>query len=188
MGRATWLLIAAGVVVAVVVTAVLVGLIWPREHVASSRILVHQPPAAVRAVIRNFGNLPAWWTEIRTSERVPQAGPERWRQTMSGFEMVIEVVEDSMPMRLVTRIVSPPGAAFGGTWTYEITPVAGGSQVTITETGWISNPLFRAIGAATGLHRTLDGYLTALGRKLGEPVRPEQVSVMRQARVGGRGR
>jgi len=71
---------------------------------------------------------------------------------------------------------APPDAAFGGTWTYEVAAVDGGSQVTITEDGWVANPLFRFLSHTVfGVHGTMDGYLKALGKRFGEAVTPEHV-------------
>jgi len=61
----------------------------------------------------------------------------------------------------VTQIESPPGAPFGGKWTYEIALVEGGSRVSVTEQGWIANPIFRFMSRVVfGYYGTLDGYLT----------------------------
>jgi len=170
-----WLLI---VVVAVVVLAVVIwlaGTIIPRGHQASSRITVAEPPAQVWSVVRDFAALPSFWADLRGVERLPdRGGVEAWKQTMkNGFDLVLLVTEDSAPRRMVTTIDAPPGAAFGGRWIYELEPVAGGTQVTITEDGWIDNRFFRVVSRATGYHGTLDRYLKALGAKLeakGAPV------------------
>lgn len=82
--------------------------------------------------------------------------------------MLLEVVEDDPPRRLVGRIVDT-GAPFGGSWTYQVTPVDGGSRVSVTEDGWVSNPIFRFMARFVfGYHSTLDSYLRALGRRFGD--------------------
>ena len=57
--------------------------------------------------------------------------------------MTFVIDADAPPRRLVTRIEATPGTPFGGTWTFEITPDGTGSRVTVTERGWIANPIFR---------------------------------------------
>jgi hypothetical protein len=42
----------------------------------------------------------------------------------------------------------------------------------VTEDGWVSNPMFRVISKLMGHHTTLDSYLRALGKKLGEESSP----------------
>ena len=128
------------------------------------------------ATVRDVGGVPRWWPEVKTSTRVPHpAGREVWHQEVGGFTMSFEVTEDAPPLRLVTTIVAPPGSAFGGTWTYELAAADGGTRVTVTEAGWIGNPVFRVMGHLGGLHRTMDDYLTALGARFGEAVTPEHV-------------
>lgn len=135
---------------------------------ASSSIALNQAPDSVWAVIGNLGDVPSWWSEVKQSARLPdEAGRERWEHQTGMGPMPLEITEEQPPSRLVTRIASPPEAAFGGTWTYEIAPADGGSRVTITEDGWVANPLFRFLSRTVfGVHGTMDGYLKALGQLL----------------------
>ena len=171
------LLIGVGAIVVLVGLAAVIGAFLPRNHVASSSIRLNQPPDSVWAVIRDFGALPSWWKDVKQSVRQPdQGGLERWDQQTGMGPMSLEITESQPPTRLVTRIVSPPGAAFGGTWTYEIAPADGGSHLTITEVGWVANPLFRFLAHTIfGVHGTIDGYLKGLGTRFGETVEPEHV-------------
>ena len=77
----------------------------------------------------------------------------------------VEVL-DPAARRMVTRIVDE--RAFGGTWTWTVTPQEdGGATLTITEAGEVFNPLFRAIsrffldqrGTMDRLHRDLAAHL-----------------------------
>ncbi len=172
-----WVFIGIGVLVGVVGLAALIGASLPRNHVASSAITLKQPPDSVWAVIRDLGSVPSWWSDVKQSVRLPdQDGRERWEQQAGMGPMRLEIAESQPPARLVTRIVTPPGAAFGGTWTYEIAPAAGGSRMTVTEDGWVANPLFRFMARTIfSMHGTMDGYLRALGERFGESVRPEHV-------------
>ncbi|MGH7645589.1 MAG: SRPBCC family protein [Gemmatimonadales bacterium] len=166
-------LIVLGALLGLVALVALVGLLLSREHRASRSIVLHQPPDSVWTVIRDFSSIPAWWSEMKRAERLPdEGGKERWHQNVGGFEMPLEVTEEQRPRRLVTRILSAEGAAFGGRWIYEIEPVAAGSRVTVTEDGWIGNVLFRTMAQVTGLDRSIKQYLVALGGKFGETVEP----------------
>jgi polyketide cyclase/dehydrase/lipid transport protein len=154
--------------------AFLVGLALPRNHRATSSIALSKPPAEVWAVIRDLGALQGTWKELKSSRRLPdEGGREVWEQNAGGFPMRLVVEESAPPSRLVTRIDAPPDAAFGGTWTYQLDAEGSGTRVTITEDGYVGNPLFRVMMLAMGgVHRTTDGYLRALGAKLGETVQP----------------
>jgi uncharacterized protein YndB with AHSA1/START domain len=168
-----WVLTVLGVILGLVAIALVAGVLLPREHRASRSAVFHQPPDTVWAAIRDFGALPGWWSEMTRVERLPDsAGQEVWRQEMSGFPMSLAVAEDEPPRHLVTRVLAPEGAPFGGQWTYELVPVTEGTRLTVTEEGWIGNPLFRVMAYTMGLDATIKQYLRALGRKFGEDVEP----------------
>lgn len=172
-----------GVVLRIVIAVValagivfMIGLLLPRNHVASSRITLGKAPPDVWAVVRDLGALQGSWKELKSARRLPDVeGKEVWEQNAGGFAMRLIVEESVAPSRLVTRIDAPPDAAFGGTWTYSLEPAGGGTQLTVTEDGYVSNPLFRVMMRLMGPHRTADGYLRALGDKLGEAVTPQHV-------------
>jgi len=169
-----WVLILVAVLVGLPVLMILVGTVLPREHVAAVAIVLRQPPATVWAVVRDLGAMPQWWPELRSTERVSGPdGRERWRQVSGSGAMTIVVEEEQPPRRLVSRIESPPGAPFGGAWIYEIVPEGDGSRVTVTEQGWVANPLFRFLSRyAFGHYRTLESYVRALGKKFNQQVTP----------------
>src|SRR2546427_12602285 len=143
-----WVLIAVGVVVALIVLVTVIGAFLPRDHTASRAIVLRQPPETVWATIRNLEGTAAWFPE--------------------GARVKVEVVEDRRPTKLVTRVVTGPRAPFGGTWTYELQLAPGGSRLTITERGWIAVPPFRVVAHLMGLDTTIKSYLTALAKKFGE--------------------
>jgi hypothetical protein len=71
--------------------------------------------------------------------------------------------------RMVTRIVDE--SAFGGTWTWELEPVEGGTRLTLTERGEVYNPIFRTIGKLFLDQRaTIEAWQTAIASALSENV------------------
>jgi Polyketide cyclase / dehydrase and lipid transport len=165
------ILIIIGILGGVVALAWIAGSLLPREHVATSRVTLSQPPDTVWAVVRDLGALKGTWSDLAEARRfVDSAGREVWDERVSGFEMRLIVEESTPPSRLVTRIDSAPDAVFGGRWVYEITPAGGGTTVSVTEDGWVGNPLFRLMSKLGGQHKSLDGYLTALAKHFGETV------------------
>ena len=65
---------------------------------------------------------------------------------------------------------------FGGTWTWEIEPAASGSRLTITENGFVKSPIFRVMGAVFfSPTATMDAYLRALAKTLGETAEPKEL-------------
>jgi uncharacterized protein YndB with AHSA1/START domain len=162
--------------VAIVGIVFVVGLILPREHRAASRISLRRPPGEVWPVVRDPGSLVGTWSDLKSARRLPdQGGKEVWEQNAGGFPLKLIIDESTPPSRLVMRIDASADATFGGIWTYEISPAAGGSMVTVTEAGYVNNPLFRTMMKVMGVHKTADGYLAALAKKFGETVKPEHV-------------
>jgi hypothetical protein len=78
------------------------------------------------------------------------------------------VVESIAPRRHVTRI-SDPSLPFGGTWTWELRQTAdGGCEASVTEHGFVTNPLFRFVSRfVIGHHASMDTYLKHLAKRLG---------------------
>jgi carbon monoxide dehydrogenase subunit G len=172
-----WVLIILGSVVGLVVLVALIGLLLPRNHRATSRLSLPQPPDTVWAAVRDFGQVAAWWPDVKKVERLEDAeGKERWRESLGGdMALVLRIAEESPPIRM-RSVIEDTGEPFGGEWIYQITAEGTGSVVEITEDGWVSNPIFRVISRLMGHHRTMDSYLGALGRKFGVSASPEHVS------------
>ncbi|MEZ4585891.1 MAG: SRPBCC family protein [Gemmatimonadales bacterium] len=167
-----WIGIGAAAIAAQLLVAVVAGAMLPREHRASSRLSIPRPIDQVWTFVRDFGRIPSYWSDFTEVERLPDdGGREVWLEKGSQ-ELTIAVTEESPPTRLVTTIVAPAGAPFGGRWIYELVTTADGTDLTVTEDGWVDNKIFRVVAKAMGHHRTLDAYLTALGRKLGSASGP----------------
>lgn len=169
-----WLVIAVAALVGIVALMALIGALVSRDHRATSTISLRQSPDSVWKVVRDLGNITSWWPAMQKAERLPDRdGHEVWRQKLSGFDVPIIVLESSPPRRLVTQIDPTAGGAFGGTWTYELTPDSAGTRISVTEAGWISNPIFRFMSRFLfGYYGSLDGYVKALGKRFGETVQP----------------
>lgn len=172
------ILVILGALALVIVVLFSAGFMLPREHRATSRVLLPVPPDSVWDVIRDLEKVPSWWPEVKSSTRLPdQGGEERFQQTLGdNFSMTLIVKESVRPSRLRTVIDAPAGSPFGGAWIYELAPSGSDTEIRLTENGWIANPLFRVVAWIMGYHRTLDDYLTAVGRRFGTAVRPEHVS------------
>ena len=169
-----WVIFVVGGLVVLVLGLVVVGMLLPRQHVATSTIELSKPPAEVWALVRDLGQVPAFWPEIKTSVRqLDRDGREVWLQTMkNGFALPLVIEEDHPPTRLMTRIAIEGKAPFGGSWTYDLAESGMGSRLRVTEDGFVDNALFRVISKLMGHHSTIDSYLTALGKRLGQPVKP----------------
>ncbi len=170
-----WLLIVAAVVVALGIVLLAVGAMLPREHKATRSTSFKRPASEVFAAITDFPNLPAWRAGVTAIELLPAVDEKaRYRETSRFGQLTYEVEEWVAGRRLVTRIVDE-GQGFGGRWIFEVRddPAVGGSRLTITEDGYVSNLLFRVLTRFVFGHtKTMDDYLTSLGNKFGEAVTP----------------
>jgi hypothetical protein len=90
---------------------------------------------------------------------------------VSGFGPITFEQQESIPERRFVARIADTDQGFGGTWTYDIEPATNGSRVTITERGFVTNPLFRFMSRFVfGYHGTQEAYLRALGKRFGGPV------------------
>ena len=140
-----WVAIGVAGLAVLIVAIAAIGSMLPRNHRASRSLRLHRSPDEVWAVV----------TELARASDVP-----------------VEVVESAPPHRLVTRVTEQE-KNFGGTWTIAIAGEHGStlaSVVTITEDGWVANPIFRFVSRVViGHHATMDGLLKQVARKFSEP-------------------
>ena len=164
-----------GILILVPVVVVVVGLLLPKGHIARTRARYSQGPQDVWSAVSEFARWPEWNPAVQSIERAPdREGKPVWISTGKWGKMpsIVEVFEPGQ--RMVTRIPADAGLGFTGSWTYELAPAGSGTLVTITETGEVGNPLFRFMGRFFfDPHASARDFLKALGRKLGEPVSPE---------------
>lgn len=168
-----WFLIVGGVLVGLVLLITFVGFAVPRNHVASRQIRLRQTPETVFDTLTNLDMATSWRKDLKRIERLPDRdGKPVWVETGSFGRMTMQRDVAERPYKIVGRIADET-LPFGGTWTYVIKPVAGGSSLTITEDGFIKNPIFRALAHYVfGYTSTMEQVMKSLGRKFGEDVTP----------------
>ncbi len=131
-----WTLYIGAVIALIALLVVVIGAMLPKAHAASRTARIPMPPGALHALILQ-----------QISE--PQEYPVR-------------VDRNEPPSLLVTRIVGEK-LPFGGTWTYRIAAVPGGSDLTITEDGEVYSPVFRFMSRFVfGHFATIDAFLANL--------------------------
>jgi hypothetical protein len=150
-----------------------VGTTMPREHAVKSRINLIASPDSVFNVLRAFGDYPSWDSDFKSSVRgKSRTGRETWVQEVSGMTLRFEVKEVNAPRKVVTEMVTDERSMWGGVWTYEIKSTGAGTEVTISEEGWIQMPPLRVLMKVMGTHRSVDGVLKSLAARFGEMVTP----------------
>lgn len=176
-----WILIAFGAAVALVALVAVVGLFLPRTHLAASRARYRASAGALWATLADFRAWPAWGPGVRSMEPDGERdGAPVWVMKSGHGSMRSRVLEmrapaDGEPGRLVTEI-DDDSLPYGGSWTWTVAERDGGSEVTITEDGFIENVVFRALARFVfGYTATQRRFLVALGEAHGERVEPERV-------------
>ena len=162
-----WIWMAAGTIAILVVVVLVAGWLMPVRHRVSRQATFHAAPALVWELITNVEGFPAWRNDVKAVERLPERdGRPVWVEEGSNGRITYAVARVEPPSLLVVRIADV-NLPFGGTWTYEIAPVSGGSTLTITEDGEIYNPIFRVMSRFVfGYESTITSYLAAAEKRL----------------------
>jgi len=152
----------------------LIGSRLPRAHVVSRSIHLRQSPQEVYAVVRDFASAPKWRADVKQIDVDAQPGkPVYFREEAKHGTVNYELVEDVPAQRMVTRI-RDTDLGYSGQWTYQLTPENGGTRLTITEDGEVSNVLFRFMSRYIfGQASTIETYLTSLAKHFGEQATPQ---------------
>lgn len=173
MEIALWI---AGILGVFVGILFLIGASLPKGHFVSSRAGFRQPPERLWEVLVDIDRVPAWRADVKRIERLTERnGRPVWREFWKQGTITFERAEAIPPKRLVVRIADPT-LPFGGSWTYELSPSAKGSTLTITEEGEVKNPIFRVFSRFSDPRAAMDTVLRSLGKNFGEEVRPEKVA------------
>ena len=162
-----WVLITVLALVLVVALAAMIGSRLGQSHRTSVSKTFSVPPEVIWSAMTDVAAFPSWRAGVTRVERLPDRnGYPVWMEEGRSGKMTMAVERMEPPRVLVARIADPK-LPFGGTWTYEITPDAGGSRLTITENGEIYNPLFRFMARFIfGYEGTIQSYLSSLEKRL----------------------
>lgn len=163
-----WTLIVVAALVAIVALVALAGMFLPKGHRASRTVVYNATPEAVFAEISDFARFPEWRSDVKTVEILStEGGLTRFREVGKNGTVTYRVEAREPGSKLVTRI-DDPSLPFGGSWTLLVRPVAGGTELTITEDGEIYNPIFRVMSKLVfSPHATIDTYQADLRKRLG---------------------
>ena len=156
------------------VVVIVVGAALPKAHTAKVRTTINAPPDSVYAAIADVEHAPSWRSGLQKVE-VLSRNPMRWRETAEWGTITFVRDAATPPRRIVARIADE-SEGFGGTWTYELAESTGsGTDVSITENGTVSNPVFRFLSKFVfGHYTSLETYARDLTKRFGgnaEPVR-----------------
>jgi uncharacterized protein YndB with AHSA1/START domain len=166
------------VLVGLAALVVMVGTFIPREHSVSVRARYARPPGEVWKVLTDVEAIPTWRPSIRSVQRKHDVdGKPVWVERLRRFDLPLEVTEWVPEKRMVASIADDAGKLpFGGTWTWTLREVPDGTEVTLTENGFVDQPLFRVVAHfVLGHSRSMESYLRDLGTRFGETTAPRVV-------------
>ncbi|HEY2847398.1 MAG TPA: SRPBCC family protein [Pyrinomonadaceae bacterium] len=163
-----------GVILAIGLLIWLVGSRLPIDHTASRSIRLKKDMPTVYAVVRDFKDSATWRPDIKSIEVLePNGGHYRFREEGPNDKITYEIVEDVPNDHIVTRIVDTD-LGYSGSWRYQFSADGQGTVLRITENGEVSNVIFRFMSYYFFGHTaTIDAYLIALAKRLGEDEIPE---------------
>lgn len=161
------ILVILGVLVALVLVTAIVGWFLPPDHVATRTRAFAFPREVAWKVIRDVEHAASWRTDVERVELVADVGGKPgYREHGSHRAVLYAIDEDVEPSRLVTRIADPD-LPFSGSWTLELVEVSRGCELTITERGRVTNPIFRFLSNTVfSTTSTIERYLDDLAAHL----------------------
>jgi uncharacterized protein YndB with AHSA1/START domain len=157
-----------GALIALALLVFLVGLFLPVGHTVTVVREVAAPPDQVWGVITGVEDFATWRPGVVRAERLePIGGWPAWREEGPDGTLTFAVAAVEPGRMLVTEIVDE-GLPFGGRWTYTLEPTPTGTEITITEDGFVYNPIYRIVSRFfVGYETTADTYLQALAARVG---------------------
>jgi uncharacterized protein YndB with AHSA1/START domain len=142
-------MIAIGLVAVVALAALVIyvaGLTMPREHRSRITTTLKASRDAVWTAITDYAAMPTWWPAVASvrMERLPDGAEVTINTDRRGQEIAFRTAELRPPEKLV-RVIVGDRLPFGGSWTFELADAPDGTQLTLTEDGYINPPMFRTI-------------------------------------------
>ena len=145
------------------------GAQMPREHHSQVAVTLPASRPSVWAAITDYAAMPAWWPAVKAvrTETLADGTLLTWNTDRHGKEIPFRTSE-SRPLEKLVRVLAKEQLPFGGTWSFELADARdGGTQLTLTEDGFINPPVFRALAKwFFGVDTTQRDFLTHLERHL----------------------
>ena len=151
----------------------------PREHRFKTSVILVARTDTVYQLTRRIGSYPKWWYDVKMARRLEGKRKETWELAMGGGGglLAVELASEVPGQRVVTSITPSSEAEsekpkWGGKWTTRVFESAAGTEVEITEDGWVESPFYRIFAKVRGQTRTADSFLKSLAAHFGEVATP----------------
>jgi len=157
------------ILVVVAIAAYVYGLSLPAHQTHTRTTTLKQTPEAIFALLTDLPNFPKWNKDMVKIEMLPPIdGKEATRQTFNGNMAMTIITSESIPPKHLVRSMGDNNGPFEGSWTYDISPKADGSQIILTEQSTMNSPLFRLMVRVFGPTKYMDEHLQGMAKYFGE--------------------
>jgi uncharacterized protein YndB with AHSA1/START domain len=138
----------------------------PATHTVSVTGVVPASPEKVFGLITDVKDAANWRPQVKSVTTLgPDHGRDHWVEHYAYHQyMTFLALQTASPILRQVKL-DDPRAAYGGTWTYELSPGPDPSTTTlkITEDGYINPPVYRFMMAhVMGPTKNLDDYMKAI--------------------------
>jgi hypothetical protein len=156
----------AGFLVFFLAVLIAVGLLLPRDLSFTRSVVIRESPEAIWNAIADCPGQPAWRAEIKSCERLPDnSGHAVFRLTdRDGHSQEIGIAAAAPPANIEAHFIGLPGGARLA-WIFNLSPVDGGTEVSLTQNESVSNPLARIYLRTIFRPNLSDDFLRDLAHK-----------------------
>jgi hypothetical protein len=166
-------LIVVGALALLIAVVVVIGALLPKRHVVARSAVFKANAERLFALIAGDQQ---WRPDVKACQLIAgDGGGQFQRETSRHGETILYELEESRPPFAIKRRIASENLPYGGTWSFVLEPANGVNRVRITEDGEVYNPIFRFVSKfVMGQTATLDAYLKAMGKAVGENVQIEK--------------
>jgi uncharacterized protein YndB with AHSA1/START domain len=157
------------ILIVVAIAAYLYALSIPAHQTHTRATTLKQTPEAVFALLTDLPNFPQWNQDMVKIEMLPPVdGKEATRQTFKGNMQMTIITSESTPPKHLVRSMGDNSGPFEGSWTYDISPTADGSEIVLTEQMTMNSACFRLMAKLFGQTKYMDKHLKGMAKHFGE--------------------
>jgi uncharacterized protein YndB with AHSA1/START domain len=175
--RMTFLAFFAFMLGVTAILAVIAGGRMPRDHIAAVRGTYAAAPAQVWALISDPAQAASWRTDVKRVDMLPtNDGRVAWKE-MTGNGVITYAMVAQEPMVSQISRITDERLPFGGQWEFLLTPRGSGTELLITERGFVKPALMRLLARTVfSPTKSMETYHRSLALRLQE--RPQITTVM----------
>ncbi len=165
----TFLAVVFVMIAVTAVLAVVAGSRIPRDHVAEVRAIYDAAPAAVWALISDPTESAAWRSDVKRVDLLATAdGRLAWKEMTAHGVTTYEMVSQEPMVSQVTRITDE-SLPYGGQWEFLLTPAGTGTELLITERGFVKPAIMRLLARTVfSPTKSMIAYHQSLANRLSE--------------------